>query len=238
MSHATAVLSDTSLSLDTSVHPIERHCGVGDQIIIEHNGQRYFTRFRGAKAEFSTKEAYVSGRERQAIIQDSSYLLVDFTKKLAGTTIGINTRLIIRFISEGTMFSFNTMVQGNHSRPPLLALDYPEKLERRNLRDSERFSTLLPMTFATDGAKLQHSGAVTDISAFGARLGVQSLEGITERGKLLVSFTLPSGARVAAAPMIVQNITSDGDKPYLGARFVTPESAVTDFYDECMKNLR
>jgi hypothetical protein len=230
--------ADSSLILETAHHRLEKHCGVGDQIIVEHNGQRFFTKFRGAKGEFILRETSGAGKAKLTVIQDASYCLADYTKKLAAAAIGHNTRLMVRFISEGTVFSFNTVVNAIYARPPLLMLDYPGRIERRNLRESERLSTLLPVSFSTNGASHKHSGAVVDISAFGARLAVQNLDGVSERNTILTSFTLPSGTRVSNVAMIVQNISSESEKQYVGGKFVAPEQAVTDYYNECMRNLR
>jgi hypothetical protein len=75
---------------------------------------------------------------------------------------------VVRFLSQGTVYGFNTYVQGKYVKEPLrfLFLAFPVNLEVHNLRGSQRIACHLPARLELGGENLE--GVIVDIGAGGA----------------------------------------------------------------------
>ena len=223
-------------TLYTTSNPVEKLCAVGDPLIIEWKGKRYSTLMRGAKVEVIATNT-LGGKGRISILPDSSFFITDMPKGNVAAGFVNNSDLTVRFLSGGSVYAFSTKLMRVHANPPVLVMEYPEKLQRYNLRSSERISIVSRARISKDGSSNHQIGAVLDISDSGARLGIESVDGIGLGMKLHLSFILPNGVAVSQMAVEVRNISGEGEKYLLGINFVNQDPAVGEFCRNCLECL-
>lgn len=228
--------SAEAITLFTASHPVEKLCAVGDPLIIEWKGKRYPSLMRGAKAEVVATNT-LGGKGRISILADTSFLIVDMPKGYAAAGFLNNSPLTVRFLSSGSVYAFNAKLMRLHSQPPVLVLEYPEKLRRYNLRSSERISIVTRARISKDGGSDHQMGALLDISATGARLGLDTAEGISPGMMLHLSFILPDGVAVSQLTAVVRNISGENGKYLLGISLLGQDPAVAEFCRNCLECL-
>ncbi len=220
-------------TLATANHPVEEFCAIGGPLSIELKGKRYHTQLRGAKAEFVTTNL-MGGKPRLTTVPETSFILADMPKNYAAAGFEYYSPLIVRFLLEGSVYAFKTMLVGVHSQPPLLVLEYPNDVQRYNMRSSERVSLISPVRISAEGSGSEFKmGAVMDISESGARIGMESKDGISVGGKILLSFTLSNGAAVNQMAAMVRTLDEDGGKYFLGIGFLGRDPVVKSYCMEC-----
>ncbi len=219
-------------SFYTTACPMEKYCDVGDPLIIEWKGTRYRTLMRGAKVEIIATNL-LGQKARLAILADTSFILADMPRNYAAAGFEFNAPLTVRFLRNGKVYTFKTMLMRVHNQPPVLVLGYPEVVEYHNMRSDERVGMIFPAHIAENGGAVGKAGAVLDISASGARIGLDSREGINVGARLNLSFTLPNGAAVSDLASAVRNISEEAGKHLMGMSFLRHEPAVRAFCREC-----
>lgn len=234
--NASAKPASEVVTLFTSSNPVEKHCAVGDPLIIEWKGKRYPTLMRGARTEIIATNT-LGGRGRISIIPERSFIIVDIPKGNAAAGFINNAFLTLRFLCSGAVYAITAKMVRAHSQPPVLVLEYPEKMQRYNLRSGERVSIVSRARISKDGGSTHQVGAVLDISTSGARLGLENLDGI-ERGMTLhLSFMLPNGMAVSQLLAEVRNISEENGKYLLGVRLLGRDPAVDGFCRNCLDYL-
>ncbi len=224
------------VTLYTTSNPVEKLCAVGDPLIIEVKGRRYPTLMRGAKVEVIATNT-LGGKGRISILPDSSFFITDMPKGNVAAGFVNNSDLTVRFLSGGSVYAFTTKLMRVHSQPPVLVMEYPERLQRYNLRSSERISIISKARISKDGNSSHIMGAVLDISRSGARLGLEAVDGIGLGMTLYLSFILPNGVAVNHMAVEVRNISEEGGKYLLGINFVDQDPAVGEFCRTCLECL-
>ncbi|MBI5636514.1 MAG: flagellar brake protein [Nitrospinae bacterium] len=220
----------------TANNPVEKFCDVGDPLVIEWKEKRYHSQLRGAKAEYITANI-LGGKPRLSILPETSFLLADMPKGYAAAGFEHNAPLTVRFLSGGSVYAFKTTLMRVHSQPPILVLEYPDEVQRYNLRSNERISIVSPARISENGGSVCKTGAVLDISADGARVGLDAINGIGVGAKLHLSFTLPNGAAVNQLAAAVRNISEESGKYLLGISFWEHNPMVGGFCRECVECL-
>lgn len=224
------------VTLYTAGNPVEKLCAVDDPLIIEWKGKRYPTRMRGAKAEVIATNT-LGGKGRISILPDSSFFITDIPKGNDTASFINNAPLTVRFLSGGAVYAFSTTLVRVHHQPPVLVLEYPDKVQRYNLRSSARISIVLPAGVSKNGGPNQQMGAVLDISASGARLGLEAADGIGIGTILHISCILPDGVAISRLPATVRNIYEESGKYLLGISFLDNDSSVDEFCRNCLECL-
>lgn len=219
-------------TLSTANNPVEEFCSVGGSLSIELKGKRFHTQMRGAKAEFITTNI-LGGKPRLTTVPETSFVLADLPKNYASGGFEYNSPLLVRFLLEGSVFAFKSMLVGVHSHPPLLVLEYPNEMQRYNMRSSERVSLISPARISFGSAEEFKMGAVLDISETGARVGLESMEGVGIGAKIFLSFTLSTGAVVNQLAAIVRSVDEEGGKYFLGIGFLGEDPVVKGYCQEC-----
>lgn len=216
----------------TTSSPLEKFCDVGDPLIIEWKGKRYRTMMRGAKMEMVATNL-TGQKPRLAILRDTSFILADMPKNYANGCFEFNSPLTVRFLNSGKVYAFRTTLMRVHNQPPVLVLEYPEKVEFHNMRSDERVGMVFPVRVTENSGSVNKMGAVLDLSPSGTRIGLDAGEGINVGAKLSLSFTLPNGAAVNDLVASVRNISEEGGKYLMGASFLAYVPSVTGFCREC-----
>lgn len=234
--NASAKPASEVTTLYTSSNPVEKHCAVGDPLIIEWKGKRYPTLMRGAKVEIIATNT-LGGRGRISILPERSFIIVDMPKGYAAAGFINNAYLTLRFLCSGAVYAVTAKMVRVHSQPPVLVLEYPEKMQRYNLRSGERISIVSRARISKDGGSTHQIGAVLDISTSGARLGLEAVDGISRGMPLYLSFMLPNGMAVSQLIAEVRNISEENGKYLLGVRLPGRDPAVDGFCRNCLDYL-
>lgn len=220
----------------TTSSPVEKYCAVGSPLIMEWKGKRYRTLMRGAKLEMVATNL-TGQKARLAILMETSYFLADMPRDYLNAGFEFNSPLTVRFLNAGKVYAFRTTLMRVHNQPPVMVLEYPEKVEYHNMRSDERVGIIFPTNVSGNGGSVNRMGAVVDLSASGARLGLDTREGINVGTSLCLSFTLPSGSAVTDISVLVRNISEESGKYLLGASFLRHEPAVRAFCHTCSECL-
>lgn len=234
--NASAKPASEIITLYTSGNPVEKLCAIGDPLIIEWKGKRYPTLMRGAKVEVIATNT-LGGRGRISILPDLSFFIVDMPKGYAAAGFINNSYLTLRFLCRGAVYAFTAKMVRIHSQPALLVLEYPEKMQRYNLRSGERVSIVSRARITKDGGSTHQIGAVLDISTSGARLGLEAVDGISRGTTLHLSFVLPNGMAVSQLIAEVRNISEESGKYLLGVKLPVRDPAVDGFCRNCLDYL-
>ncbi|MFD2166293.1 flagellar brake protein [Thalassotalea euphylliae] len=136
--------------------------------------------------------------------------------------------VIVRYIVEGTTgkcYAFKAAIKHITKHPhTLLFLDYPQKIESRELRTHQRFTTHIPASIwsTTNRQEGQHriEGIISDISASGCGFSFQ-----TENEKLkvnktdvMISLALREDEKIEI-PALVCNSRFEQGKVFVGIKF-------------------
>lgn len=224
------------VTLYTPGNPVEKLCAVGDPLIIEWKGRRYPTLMRGAKAEIIATNTS-GGKGRVSILPDSSFFIADAPRDNATAGFVNNAPLTVKFLNSGKVYAFTTALVRVHNQPPVLVLEYPDKLKCCNLRGSERISIVSPARVFQDRESNNQVGAVLDISDRGARLGLNTVIGISLGTTLYLSFVLPNGVAISQLAAVVRNIRDESGKYLLGINFLADAPAIRGFCRNCVECL-
>lgn len=216
----------------TANNPIENYCTVDDPIIIIWKGASYHTQMRGAKLEVIASNL-TGQKSRLKVLPETSYILADMPKNYAKAGFELNAPMTMRFLRDGIVYTLRTALLRVHSHPPLLVLEYSEKLEFHNMRSDERIDTIFPARIIQDGGSANKIVAVLNISPTGIGIGLDVLESIKVGTKLNISFTLPNSTAVDNLAIVVRKIGQEGGKYLLGTKLLGYEPAITGFLREC-----
>lgn len=111
--------------------------------------------------------------------------------------LSTGSEMVVRYLFEGQIFGFITRLLRKMNDPaPMWFLEYPGIVEVKNLRNSTRMQTLLPVKVNNDSEAL-----ILDCSATGALIAVNLDQQIGEHVKL--AFKLPDGAEITDLDAVV-----------------------------------
>ena len=123
------------------------------------------------------------------------------------------TEIITRYLFEGTVYGFLTHLAKKYQEPrPFWILDYPEVIEKINLRDSTRVQTFLHVKTSDEKQWM-----ILDLSNSGALIRVEGEPTIGEETKL--NFTLPNGEEIKELPVEIVRLSSSAEDHTIGVRF-------------------
>lgn len=135
--------------------------------------------------------------------------------------------VILRFIYNGTVYGFETMVVNAVSSPArVLFVDYPEEIEQHNTRVTPRYDCLLPARtcIGNDGVE----SIVVDISLHGCRCSLKTVDAESAEGldgmlnldaEVGMKIKLPGVAEELTLTGVVRNISKDSEKTNFGVKF-------------------
>ncbi len=100
------------------------------------------------------------------------------------------TKMVVRYLLDGNVYGFVTrLINKQHDPAPMWTLEYPDSVEMRNLRSSQRVHTLLQATTDRGDECL-----ILDCSTSGALITVDRNVDIGEH--IGLNFKLPDGAEI------------------------------------------
>lgn len=133
----------------------------------------------------------------------------------------------VRFFYNGILCNFYSVIINVLLEPSdLIIINYPENIERFNIRAYKRVACLLP-------AKIQYKdivgdGTVINISHGGCRLMLKNVYSVEssnicirfdDSDKLRITITLPNIAKELALDGTIRNTSTDGNEEYYGIEF-------------------
>jgi len=131
--------------------------------------------------------------------------------------------LIIRYISNGTVFAFQTkMIETITSPIPLLFINYPQIIQQHELRGQKRVNCQIPARIVSHD--LENVGCIIDMASSGCRCIIQ-----TKKNSPLIKFDLenelvlkcifPGSKELVALPGIIKNVKRTAHEYDLGVYF-------------------
>ncbi|MEJ2033061.1 MAG: flagellar brake protein [Deltaproteobacteria bacterium] len=149
-------------------------------------------------------------------------ILIRLDRELAALAVPGN-RVIVKYIIENLVFGFMTTVIGTVSKPlPLLFLDYPQSVEKLDLRRENRAICFLPVTICWEGEEYQ--GRILDISSGGCRVATDIMAALRladlEVSELVsCKFDLEAPKEIHVKS-VVRSISQNDDKLCIGIEFI------------------
>lgn len=101
--------------------------------------------------------------------RDNEFILTDIpVLKSSIFRVATLTGIHVRFVKDGHAISFVTRVILAHTQSPsYMLIEFPETLEKDNMRKHERYKSKWPVTYATTSGDI-NEGTVFDVSLGGA----------------------------------------------------------------------
>lgn len=123
-------------------------------------GMDMLLKVEGREGDYKSKLVGIKQEECIIVSAPRSASFLDAARPGAG--------ILVRYISEGSVFGFTTSVIGVISKPvPLLFISHPLRLERHDLRKAPRVDCFIPCTVHTPTRS--YSCHVVDLSEGGCR---------------------------------------------------------------------
>lgn len=153
-------------------------------------------------------------------------------------------QLIVRYLSEGTIFGFRAYILKSVFKPaPLVFIDYPTEVEKIDLRRYKRAECALPCKVHSKGGII--AGILLDLSEGGCKVSIKNEEAETELWEsddMLVLECHLAGDDSTLLTGIVRSITPNKSKTQLGLQFETLDpgvkGAINTYVSELEKQTR
>lgn len=189
-----------------------------------------------------------SGRRLEArVVGLDPYAYIILRVRLAGqetARLSLDDRITVQYVHEGSVYGFRSCVS-NHIRTPaqLLFVEYPDSLEKLDLRREERVNCSLQASIF--GAYGEHKCMVQDLTTGGCRISVRtkanySIRRISVDEELSLLMDLGEFGRVKT-PVSIRNVNCERGVLYLGTMFTdlsdNERDKISFFVDELSQHL-
>ena len=219
---------------------------------VQH-GADLMIQFKGQNTRFKSS---LIGMEVGSFLVVSTPQAPDSGQKIGRINRLANTRVVVRYLWNGTVWGFESTVLNTILNPaPITFLSYPEIIERHDLRSHERVTCAIPSKIEKVEGGAERSGMIVDISLRGCKFNLQigsspQGEGAQKAGneeseigdpfkvsdQIILAMRLPGDDTTYTCEGEVKNIISDEDKAALGLRFsfVPPEieKLINDYVEQ------
>ncbi|WP_027186055.1 flagellar brake protein [Desulfovibrio inopinatus] len=149
--------------------------------------------------------------------------------------------VMVRFLSEGVIYSFKASIDGSIMRPvPLLFVSYPDKIEVVNLRKSQRVDCFLPVIAHLD--ELRYEGMITNISTSGclmsfAKEDAKMVDLVKEGSTFQSEFFFFDKSDTLHVDSKVKSI-KHGEIPSLGIEFISLKQELKQHLEKYVETIR
>ena len=161
-------------------------------------------------------------------IEEGNYLIIKLSpfQSLANFTklVYVGTVIIIRYIHRGTLFGFKSRIKHVMIEPAkLIFIEYPEKIESKDLRTHKRLDCYLPANVRIEDNTI--AGTITDMSREGCQFTVKtvnigkSADLLQIDNEIVVSLQLPGVEEKLTITGKQKNIKKDKDNVNIGVLF-------------------
>lgn len=137
--------------------------------------------------------------------------------------MGYKDTIVVKYLHEGTVYGFETLVLNHITRPaPLLFFEYPESIEKLDLRNASRTNCNIDSTLHT--ADSDYDCLVVNASDTGCRLSVavgsrDALNMVEVGDDMVVSMRLGNLGNIKI-PVTIKNIVAKQGVLLLGCMFI------------------
>ena len=174
--------------------------------------------------------------ESRMVGMEGEYLIITAPPNPQGALehkIFEGNEMVVRYLSNGTVYSFQSKLRTSTSKPlQLLFLEYPKVVQKDELRSRRRANCMIPATFAYRGEK--RDGMIIDISTTGCR---GTLHGLNRKQQLFhldtgknlqISCKFPGVKVPAVMHGEVRSVKKNQQKLTLGIQFTreTPNDSL------------
>jgi hypothetical protein len=157
---------------------------------------------------------------------------------LGTSTLVAGLPLKVRCISRGAVFGFHSKVIHLSQVPyKILCIEYPEVLQKQEIRSSQRARCLLPASISDGSLTLE--GSVADISRTGCHFQAKRTDLEDQRAKLVKDdsevstlIALPGINGKQKINSIVRNLSLEPDKAHVGIQFTDVDPKVLKVIDD------
>lgn len=131
--------------------------------------------------------------------------------------------VIVRYISNGTVFAFQTKLIETITTPiPLLFIEYPKIIQHHELRDQKRINCQIPARLRSH--ELENVGCIVDMAPTGCRCIIQSKKNsplikFDLEDKVIMRCIFPGSPNLISIPGIVKNVKRTTQEYDLGVYF-------------------
>ena len=160
--------------------------------------------------------------------REDHYIILDYPCNDNRVPLPLKDKMkcIVRFLYQGKAYAFESEIQRTARYPyPFIFINYPDKLDNINLRNSERFSIRFPTFYnqeALEGALENYpSGMMLDLSEKGCLLETKQL--LEQETLLFLAFNLPDQALIKNLVAKVKRISKKEEVYRLGMMFMVSE---------------
>ncbi len=183
-----------------------------------------------------TSELFAVEKDKFLIVKMSPYQSLQNATRL----VRKGTKLVVRYMYEGTVFGFNsTILHVMVSPAKLIFIKYPEEIESCELRAHKRITCYLPANVRIADKAIE--GTIIDISREGCQFTaknpkVKSSLILQVGNEISVSFQFPGVEKKLIAAGEQKNIKKDRDSVDIGVKFSKINNEVQEkLYDFLLK---
>ncbi len=138
----------------------------------------------------------------------------------------------ITYLSKGKVYGFKAhLFREIQTMIPLLLFDYPQEVERIELRKEPRYTTFFAadLSSETDGVLEMYKGTIINISRSGCFITLSQNTVWDVGHELNITFDMPTNHEQYNINSIIRSVKRNKDKDSLGIEFVNPSE---DFMDQ------
>lgn len=131
--------------------------------------------------------------------------------------------LIVRYISNGTVFAFQSKIIETITSPlPLLFINYPQIIQHYELRDQKRINCQIPARVVVN--EIENVGCIIDMASSGCRCIIQSKKNPAQikfdlEDKIILKCIFPGSKELIGLSGIVKNVKRTSQEYDLGICF-------------------
>ncbi len=171
----------------------------------------------------------------------NQYIIFHLPEKLYNSidtdALSSGNKANIRCISRGAVFGFQTNVIKLIVDPDnLLFIQYPEKIQKQEIRKSQRVKCLLPARLYQEGNELK--GTVADISRTGCHfqikkesLSIEQIKLTREESELKFAISLPGLEGDQIISTVIKSNFVDDEKVQIGLQFINVDQSILSVVD-------
>jgi c-di-GMP-binding flagellar brake protein YcgR len=161
-------------------------------------------------------------------LKEDHYIILDYPNNANGVPLVLKDQMpcVVRFLFQGKVYAFQSEIIRTIRFPyPFVFIQYPQKLDYINLRNSERYPIRIPTVFSKQAMEgpLEGilEGRILDLSDRGCLL--ETNQAVELDALIFLAFTLPNEESIKNLAVKVRRISKKEEAYYLGLQFMISE---------------
>ena len=193
----------------------------------------------GMAIRSSTDSTCIANSRIVGAVHGKYILLTEPTVKInERIPVVLNESIKCAYFDDGILYSFNSKYR-QHLVYGIVCIDYPQKVEVRQVRKHRRIKVNIETEYSISGAVGSFVADMTDISCGGCRLISSRRVPLTKGTRLSLAFNLHNEAMVSGLEALSARInhTAEGKGTEIGLSFIGPPdelAKIANFCEFCM----